>query len=200
MHHNFFTLSAAAALVCLVAACSPKQTETATSAPTQAPAQVATGSSTPSANIATPAKEPATESPATLPTANSKRPADATSFNGHWYMAYDNKISWHDAKKACEGLGGYLVCIETDKEQEFIAKLADGRYLYLGATDETKEDTWIWLNGSAWEFTSWMEGQPNNYGGDEHYLATYDGGAWVDVAAEGSGFWMPTGYICEWDK
>ena len=43
-----------------------------------------------------------------------------------------------------------------------------------------------------------MEGQPNNYGGDENYLATYDGGEWVDVAVSGDDFWMPTGFICEW--
>jgi hypothetical protein len=45
-----------------------------------------------------------------------------------------------------------------------------------------------------------MKGQPNNYGGNEHCLATYDGGEWVDVADDGNGFWMPTGYICEWER
>ena len=45
-----------------------------------------------------------------------------------------------------------------------------------------------------------MDGQPNNYGEDEHYLATYDDGLWVDVAAVGDSFWMPIGCICEWDE
>jgi len=97
-------------------------------------------------------------------------------------------------------MGGYLACIETGKEQEFIAKLADGRYLSLGATDEKQEDTWCWVNGVKWDYTCWMGGQPNNYGGEEHYLATYDGGEWVDVAEEGQDFWMPTGFICEWEQ
>jgi hypothetical protein len=43
------------------------------------------------------------------------------------------------------------------------------------------------------------KGQPSNYGGNENYLATYAEGQWVDVADEGEGFWMPTGFICEWD-
>ena len=43
-------------------------------------------------------------------------------------------------------------------------------------------------------------GQPNNWSGDEHYLGTYDGGEWVDVWAEGDDFWMPTGFLCEWDE
>lgn len=127
-------------------------------------------------------------------------PADATAFGGHWYKAFDDDTSWHAAKKKCEELGGYLACIESEAEQAFIAKLAEGRYLSLGATDEASEGTWCWINGAKFEFTCWMGGQPNNYGDCEHYLATYDGGEWVDVADDGDGFWMPTGYICEWEK
>ncbi len=129
-----------------------------------------------------------------------KHPPDAVAFGGHWYKAYDKKVSWHEAKKNCEDMGGYLACIESAEEQAFIAKLANGRYLYLGGTDEQHEDTWVWSNSSKWDYTHWMEGQPNNYGGNEHYLATYDDGVWVDVAADGDGFWMPTGYICEWEN
>jgi hypothetical protein len=43
-----------------------------------------------------------------------------------------------------------------------------------------------------------MAGQPNDYGGSEDYLATYDDGEWVDVEHEGRAFWMPTGFLCEW--
>jgi hypothetical protein len=147
---------------------------------------------------------PATSEATTSDTsAASSRPADAVAFGGHWYRVYedpDMTMTWHDKKAACEKVGGYLACIETEAEQDFIAELADGAYLSLGATDEAEEDDWRWINGSQWQFTAWMDGQPNDYGGDEHYLATYDGGEWVDVAVEGSDFWMPTGYICEWDK
>jgi hypothetical protein len=129
-----------------------------------------------------------------------RRPADAVSFNGHWYKVVEEDTSWHEAKKRCEAVGGYLACIETKAEQEFVAKLANGRYLSLGATDEGHEDTWTWVNGAKFGYCCWMGGQPNNSGGDEHYLATYDGGDWVDVADDGDGFWMPTGYLCEWER
>ena len=128
------------------------------------------------------------------------RPKDAVEFGGHWYKAFDECGSWHEARKKCEKMGGYLACIETDEEQAFICRLADGRYLSLGATDECEEGTWVWVNGAKWDYTCWMGGQPNNYGGEEHYLATYDDGEWVDVAVEGDDFWMPTGFICEWEK
>jgi hypothetical protein len=96
-------------------------------------------------------------------------------------------------------MGGYLAVIESEEEQAFIAELADERYLSLGATDEGEEGVWVWVNGAPFEYTKWYPDQPNNYAGEEHYLATYDYGDWVDVAAEGEDFWMPTGFICEWE-
>lgn len=132
--------------------------------------------------------------------AAASHPPDATPFNGHWYKVFDEKIPWEEARARCVKMGGYLACIETEAEQKFIARFADGRYLFLGASDEKKEDEWIWVNGCPFTYTCWMGGQPNNYGGSENYLATYDGGEWVDVDSEGSGFWMPTGFICEWEK
>jgi hypothetical protein len=127
-------------------------------------------------------------------------PADAIAFQGHWYKVFDEDISWHAAKARCEAMGGYLACVETTEEQAFICKLAAGRYLSLGASDEKTEGEWRWVNGAPFAFTCWMSGQPNNYGGDENYLATYDGGEWVDVADDGDGFWMPTGFVCEWER
>ncbi len=130
-------------------------------------------------------------------------PEDAVEFNGHWYKIFrdeDKLLSWKKKKALCEEAGGYLACIESEAEQKFLAKLADELYLSLGATDEEEEGVWKWINGAEFEYTAWMSGQPNNYGGEEHYLATYDEGLWVDVANEGDAFWMPEGYICEWEK
>lgn len=127
-----------------------------------------------------------------------KRTPAAVQFAGHRYLVVDEKVTWQEARQRCEKMGGYLCCIESQAEQEFIAKLAAGRYLYLGGTDEATEGEWEWINGSLFGYTCWMAGQPNNWEGNENYLATYDEGEWVDVAAEGDGFWMPTGFICEW--
>ena len=149
----------------------------------------------------TPAPRPMAASQAGAPpaTAPASGPGAARAFNGHWYKAVDRKVSWHEAKRLCEAMGGYLACIESEDEQRFIATLAGGRYLYLGATDEGHEGAWEWGNGVPFTYTCWMKGQPNNYGGAENCLATYTEGQWVDVADEGDGFWMPTGFLCEWD-
>jgi len=95
----------------------------------------------------------------------------------------------------------YPLAVVTDEEEAaFVAGLCDGRYMYLGATDRDEEGTWTWVDGTPWDYTNWMDGQPNDYNGEEDYLATYDDGEWVDVSVSGSGFWMPTGFICEWSR
>ncbi len=126
-------------------------------------------------------------------------PVEAAAFGGHHYQVFEMEMSWHGARDYCRDLGGHLATIGSEQEQRFIAQLADGRYLYLGATDEDEEGTWVWIDGTAFDYTSWFGGQPNNWS-DEDYLATYDDGDWVDVHAEGEGFWMPIGFICEWDR
>lgn len=135
-------------------------------------------------------------------TAATGRPANAVFFNGHWYKVFitEQSVAWREKKALCEAMGGHLACVETEEEQAFIAKLADGKYLSLGATNEEDEEVWKWVNGAPFEFTAWMPGQPNNYGGEENFLATYDEGLWVDVDAAGDDFWLPVGFICEWDK
>lgn len=150
--------------------------------------------------VPAPAAEPTPAAePAQTPTDTA---ADAT-FGGHRYRVIDLSDavrSWHQAKAHCESLGGHLAVIETAEEQTFVAGLLQGRYVFLGASDEVAEDTWVWVNGAAWTYTSWLDGQPNNYGGDENFLASYDGGDWVDVAVEGDDFWMPTAFLCEFPK
>ena len=121
-------------------------------------------------------------------------------FGGHHYLLVDDveDLSWDKAKQQCEDWGAHLVVVTQAAEAAFIAKLCDERYMYLGASDAAEEGTWVWVDGSEWDFTHWHKGQPNDYAGGENYLATYDRGEWVDVDGSGDDFWMPTGYICEW--
>ncbi len=132
------------------------------------------------------------------------RPADTVVFEGNHYKVFideDRELTWHQKKALCERMGGHLAVIETEREQAFIVKLADDRYLSLGASDEEEESVWQWVNGAPWrnESAHWFDDQPNNYADEEHYLATFDDGLWVDVAAGGWDWWLPQGFICEWE-
>ena len=78
--------------------------------------------------------------------------------------------------------------------------------IWIGATDEAKPNTWVWQDGSPVKYANWDKGQPNNYGGEEHYvmlLVRGNTGKWWDQPNE-SGLGLPkawkTGFVCEWDE
>ena len=39
-------------------------------------------------------------------------------------------------------------------------------FLWLGGTDKDEEGTWKWSDGSPFEFTNWLWGEPNNWIGN----------------------------------
>jgi hypothetical protein len=96
--------------------------------------------------------------------------------NGHWYERVDNVKTWGNAKVYCENLGGYLVTITSQGENDFITTnlISNPAYqqgVFLGATDVRVEGVWEWVTGETWSYTNWIPGEPNNAHGDEDYLA-----------------------------
>lgn len=71
-------------------------------------------------------------------------------FQEHKYLAVLAPVSWAEARKMCEEMGGHLAYAETREELEFLAKLSRAhlhrRGLWLGAEDR-RPDGWSWLNG-----------------------------------------------------
>ncbi|GAG01894.1 unnamed protein product, partial [marine sediment metagenome] len=68
----------------------------------------------------------------------SQVPPDAVSFRGHRYRLYAQPMSWHDAKRFCERLGGHLVTITSKEESDFATDLVRkaGGDTWIGFTDE----------------------------------------------------------------
>jgi serine/threonine protein kinase len=133
--------------------------------------------------------------------------ADARPFQGARYKVFNEKISWHDARKKCEALGGTLAIVKNDDVNRYISSLVSASGLdsaWLGATDEKVEGRWVWLDGSEMVFNVWdsAASQPNNHGpGDvvEHYLVTvaFRGGAWWDYP-DFCLTQLHPGYVCQW--
>ena len=40
--------------------------------------------------------------------------------------------------------------------------------VWIGANDLDKEETFVWTDGSAWDYPDWAPGQPSYLGGVEH--------------------------------
>ena len=104
-------------------------------------------------------------------------------------------------------MGGHLATIASRAENDFVLGLARrgierlGRFdgVWLGATDEVRENRWEWVDGSKGTFTKWDPGQPKNKNGEEHYLLLWlSPGLWVDQP-NNSGQHV-TYFVCEWDR
>jgi hypothetical protein len=118
-------------------------------------------------------------------------PADATPNAGHWYRFTQASIGGKEAQAICQGLGGYLACIETQIEDAFIKTLSGTARPWVGLNNEANVGTWVWVNGSPTTFTHWQPGQPDNPS-NERWVKILEDGSWDDGS-------IPTSYICEWE-
>ncbi|XP_033980587.1 alpha-N-acetylgalactosamine-specific lectin-like [Trematomus bernacchii] len=90
-----------------------------------------------------------------------------TLFNCRCYKYISTDFTWADAELNCVSLGGNLVSIRSQEEENFVKTLiksfdpAEG-YTWNGLNDIPKEGRWMWSDGSAVNFVSWSSGQPDN--------------------------------------
>lgn len=133
-------------------------------------------------------------------------------FNGHYYQLFDESITWYEAKDACETMGGHLVTITSQEEQDFLIELVKDftkKNVWIGATRVNNEIEWITYENIA-VYTNWASGEPNNVFNQQDSvmmytsLASYPVGTWNDENGNGrswSGYYLSDfGFICEWDS
>ena len=116
--------------------------------------------------------------------------------NGHTYVLLDGLHSWQEGRSLATAMGGYLVSITSDTENSWIRDTIfvphaepRGTQLWIGATDEINEGTWLWESGEAFVYQNWSPGNPNNRidtgppdGGGEDYASMWSTpvGSWND--------------------
>ncbi len=141
--------------------------------------------------------------------------ADAVEYNDHYYQYIEDSsiTTWEEAKEYCESVGGYLVTITSQEEQDFvfdyIEPLVDDENVFIGIQNANNSTNWeTWDNGEDVTYTSWGSGEPDNYNGSQDYGAmstvdrsgdSYDiaAGQWDDVANNDDKVYGH--FICEWD-
>jgi len=89
------------------------------------------------------------------------------------YRVVTQKMSWHDANRYAQQLGGHLVTIGSEKENRLVANLAKKhgikRYFWIGLTDEFHEGRFRWITGEPLTYTNWYSGEPNDSDHNEDY-------------------------------
>ncbi|KAM9785503.1 galactose-specific lectin nattectin-like [Neosynchiropus ocellatus] len=96
-------------------------------------------------------------------------------FGCYCYKYYADAKTWADAELACRQLDANLPSIHSSKEHQFLRSLVKesaGAYVttWAGGHDIAKEGSWMWSDGSNFEFTLWPRGEPNNWGKGEHCM------------------------------
>ena len=113
--------------------------------------------------------------------------------NGHYYYVSEQLMSWHDGLNFADTVDVgedilHMATISSQEENNFVSDALNfyeiNSAVWLGLTDEFEEGNWQWVTGEPLDFTNWVEGEPNNYEGLEHYAAMWpwQAGEWNDYA------------------
>ena len=125
-----------------------------------------------------------------------------TQFGDGCYYHYSTPKAWIEARKTCQAYQSDLVCISSERENDFVAQLTEGETAWIGLRDEypyadmtdpreEPEDQWMWTDTSPYQYTNWAEGQPSGY--QDTVQINYDGrGKWDD-----QDYWVKQGFVCE---
>ncbi|PZU93180.1 MAG: hypothetical protein DCE90_16740, partial [Pseudanabaena sp.] len=105
-------------------------------------------------------------------------------FNGNRYLL-SGAGTWEQAQVQAQNLGGNLVTIESDAEQEWLGNtFGRTERFWIGLTDKDQEGQFRWVSGSTSTFKNWWSGEPNN-SSDEDYVEMNlnSPGKWNDLNA-----------------
>ncbi|MDY6016055.1 MAG: lectin-like protein, partial [Oscillospiraceae bacterium] len=145
---------------------------------------------------------------------DSEVPCAQTVYKGHIYSVYNDSLSWTGAKAFCENIGGHLVTITDQEEQEVVNNLITGQMkglYWIGASDSETEGTWKWVTDEPFDYSNWGTNEPSGTSSDtQDYVQVYSTdyssikplGCWNDDYNSGStnnDYYRPAniGFICE---
>ena len=93
-----------------------------------------------------------------------------TNANNHYYYVTDNTMSWTDADTLATNMGGYLVAVNNQDEQDFINNTIltgpnQNDAFWTGLNDAATENTFVWTSGETFNYQNWGSGEPNDFTG-----------------------------------
>ena len=143
------------------------------------------------------------------------------STTGSFYRYVSGTTNWNTADTTAKaalisGIAGHIAQITSAAENSYIDTLTGNAQVWLGATDQTVEGTWLFsggiLNGiQFWSglfptgtsvngfYTNWAPSQPNDNAGvgtGADWLTMNNGGTWDDTRDTGGD---KKGYVIEWE-
>jgi hypothetical protein len=117
---------------------------------------------------------------------------EGNAFGSSCYRAALMPLPWNAARADCLANGADLVVIDDAREDDFVGGLAESG-LWIGATDQSREDEFEWVDGSAVVFDNWGPGQPDAFPGPDCVQKRQEPGEpWYDQPCSSAFL-----YVCE---
>lgn len=91
-------------------------------------------------------------------------------YNGSEYKRTSTSLTWAMAEAEALGLGGHLVAVNDQAEQNFLATNFPTFRSWIGLNDATTEGVFVWSNGDPFLFSNWAPGEPNNQGNEDFVI------------------------------
>ena len=136
-------------------------------------------------------------------------------YAGHLYAEFDVRVNWYDAYKICDEMGGYLVTVTSQGEQDIITDMfkekdlsfakpgGDDYFYWMGAIENS--DGWHWVTGEEFIYENWGSKEPDDWTAQWHagFTTSYKDngsnshvnvGEWEDLSHNAN-----EGFICEWE-
>ena len=106
-------------------------------------------------------------------------------YNGHTYVWAASR-TWFDADAYAQSLGGSLVTVDDQAEQDWLHdtfgdadSIGGATSFWTGLNDAAADETWVWASGDPVGYTNWAGGEPNTASYDGSYVETSNG-LWYD--------------------
>ncbi|XP_068705736.1 uncharacterized protein [Montipora foliosa] len=95
-------------------------------------------------------------------------------FKGYCYQKVSSCDSWSNSQSRCAALGANLPSVHSQEENVFLQNLHNGENGWLGLSDINREGTFVWSDGTRFDFHYWATNQPNNFRNEDcvHTLGT----------------------------
>lgn len=105
---------------------------------------------------------------------------------GYTYTYHKTPMTWDDAEGVCASNGGHLASVHDSLTGALLFTLSGRnakRPVHLGG--RLIGGSWCWMDGSDFDFTNWLDNEPNNFTSREFCLAmghaeTGTGAQWND--------------------
>ncbi len=117
-------------------------------------------------------------------------PTKIISHDNRIYALYDYEMSWSFARDLCTDLGGHLVTVTNQKENDVITDLIGYGNMdayWLGASDYGRDEKdYAWVTDEEFSYSHWADGEPSSNGVDgtkEHFaeIRKSYGNKWNDT-------------------